>query len=118
MWLFKRLFKTPKTQTLRLLSCQIHGSHYYDCLTLLNQSALRVGQPLQLRREPDNKYDIYAIEVYTKKGVKLGYVPKQLNQVIATLMDQGCQIEATIEKIVTSAWEPVTIQIDCHQFIM
>lgn len=120
MWPFNRLFKAPKTKTktLRLLSCQIHGSHYYDCLTLLNQSALRVGKPLQLRREPNNEYDTYAIEVYTTKGVKLGYVPKQLNQVIATLMDQGCQVEATIEKIVTAAWEPVTVQIDYHHFTL
>lgn len=117
MWLFNLFFKQRTPTELLLLSSQVHGSHYYDCLTLLNQSALHVGQPLVLKREPTNEYDAYAIEVYTKTNSKLGYIPKHQNQVIATLMDQGCRVDASIDKILTTAWEPVTIKVYCRDIV-
>ncbi|MGY0399126.1 MAG: HIRAN domain-containing protein, partial [Ostreibacterium sp.] len=52
-----------------------------------------------------------AIEVWTKKQQKLGYVPKKDNVVIASLMDQHCEVSALIESIFTTAWEPITIKI-------
>lgn len=106
-WLLPKRLKRP----LFLLECQIHGSHYYDCLKLVKSQQLRVGQRILLRREPSNEYDKSAIEVLTTSRQKLGYVPKNVNQVIATLMDQGCYLTATIEVIHTTAWEPVTIRI-------
>lgn len=112
-----RLFKWLKrrkqnTRKLFLLTCRIHGSHYYQCLTLVKKNQLKTGEPLLLRREPDNEYDKHAIEVFTLKQQKLGYLPKHNNQVIAALMDQGCRISAVISSIHTTAWEPVTIRID------
>ncbi|PID64226.1 MAG: hypothetical protein CR962_01835 [Gammaproteobacteria bacterium] len=69
------------------------------------------GEPLILRRESDNEYDKNAIEILTKNKVKLGYVPKKHNSVIAALIDQHCDIFASIESILPTAWEPITITI-------
>lgn len=115
MWWIRRLFQSKQRQLL-LLSCQIHGSHYYDCLNLLNQSTLHIGERLTLRREPDNGYDSHAIEVLTQQGKKLGYIPKHSNQVIAKLLDQNCHIEAFIDKILTTAWEPVSICVYLNKY--
>ncbi|MBS9777538.1 MAG: HIRAN domain-containing protein [Gammaproteobacteria bacterium] len=94
-----------------LLECKIHGSHYYDCLVLVKQGKLCVGEPVILRREPDNEYDKNAIEVLTRNNMKLGYLPKKDNVVIAALIDQKCEMFSYVENITTTAWEPVTIRI-------
>lgn len=105
-----------QTRALFLLECQIHGSHYYDCLKLIKSEQLSVGELLRLRRQPDNEYDKYAIEILTRNGQKLGYVPQKDNRVIAALIDQGCHVTAHIELIVSTAWEPVTIRIMMGRF--
>lgn len=113
-WLFKPYQKvrvSPYRRELLLLDCQIHGSHYYDCLSLLSQDKLSVGQPLILRRQPDNAYDENAIEILTQRGVKLGYVPQKDNTVIANLLDQHCSLSTHIDSIVKTAWEPIGIRI-------
>lgn len=54
--------------------------------------ALRVGQALQLRREPDNEHDPWAVAVYVALShidYKLGYLPLRSNQPLALLIDMG-----------------------------
>ncbi len=112
---FSKLFRKPRiirsADELLLLECQIHGSHYYDCPKLLKAEKLFVGEPIILRREADNEYDKNAIEILTQHKIKLGYVPKKNNTVIASLIDQGCQVSGNIESIFPTAWEPITITI-------
>lgn len=112
--LWSRLSQRAKqsTETLLLLECQIHGSHYYACLALIESQSLHIGQRLQLVREKDNEYDDDAIEIYTTAGEKLGYVPKKDNHVIARLLDQQQKLTVHIESIHTTAWEPVTVRIE------
>ena len=50
---------------------------------------------LTLRLEPENDYDVNAIEAYLNK-LKVGYVPKEENSLIAKMMKQGVDIIATI----------------------
>ncbi|MBS9781147.1 MAG: HIRAN domain-containing protein [Gammaproteobacteria bacterium] len=113
-WLFKS-FRKPNiirsADKLFLLECKIHGSHYYGCHQLLKEEKLFVGEPVILRRETDNEYDKNAIEILTQNKIKLGYVPKKHNTVIASLIDQNCHVCANIESIFPSAWEPITITI-------
>lgn len=112
MWLLRWLFAKRKAKySLFLVKCQIHGSHYYACFEVLKHKQLKQGQTLLLKREPDNEYDRYAIEVLTKRRQKLGYIPKHLNKVIAALMDQDCLVYAVVTAIASEAWEPVTIKV-------
>lgn len=72
----------------------VAGVAYYQAMTLKDR--LRPGDPLLLRREPDNPYDGNAIVVLDARGRKLGYVPRVDNEVPARLMDAGNPLAATI----------------------
>ncbi len=60
--------------------------------------ALRVGDRLELSREPDNAFDPKAIAV-TWRGRKLGYVPRRQNAAIAWAMDRGEPLSARISRL-------------------
>ena len=47
------------------------------------------GEKVILKREVDNKYDKYAIELYTEKNQKIGYIAKRNNKIFSRLMDAG-----------------------------
>ena len=49
---------------------------------------LKVGTPLHLVREEDNKFDPYAVAIYYE-GYKLGFVPRGDNQLICQFLDLG-----------------------------
>ena len=58
---------------------------------------VRVGDPVELVREPDNQYDFNAILVRTCDG-SLGYISAEDNSFIAPLLDSGeftCEAEVT-----------------------
>ncbi|NLZ18612.1 MAG: hypothetical protein GX087_12945 [Desulfobulbaceae bacterium] len=66
-----------------------------------------------LKREATNSYDPLAIAVYTTGGSKLGYLPRYMNEIPATLMDQGCPLIAQISVIAPKApsWEKVALEL-------
>ena len=74
---------------------------------------LKPKQPLSLKREPQNSYDENAIEVYWK-GVKLGYIPRVDNEIIANLMDQKKEVKASIKnkRLSRNPWERVEIKVE------
>ena len=59
--------------------------------------SLTPGTELLLKRDPDNKYDRWAIEVQTLDGRTLGYVTRYKNETIARMMDHGHVFEARVE---------------------
>lgn len=61
--------------------------------------SLTPGTELVLQREPENKYDHWAITVETQDGQMLGYVTRYKNETIARMMDHGHVFEARIESI-------------------
>jgi hypothetical protein len=56
------------------------------------------GQPVHLRREPDNPHDKFAIAVALKSGHVIGYIPAGDSR-LAEHIDRGGQIAATILSI-------------------
>jgi hypothetical protein len=62
------------------------------------ESLLEEGMPLQLNRQPHNRYDRYAIEILSGEE-KLGYVPRAENKTIAILMDKGIMVQAEIKEL-------------------
>jgi len=93
-----------------LLESVLAGFRYYEGEKVWN--ILRKGDPLELRREPDNPYDPRAVEVLWK-GRKLGYVPRRDNAVIAQLMDRGNLLKGKISKLreTSNPWHRVSIEI-------
>ena len=76
------------------MSLAIAGTSYhgYDGVA----AALRIGERLVLRREPENPHDPNAIEILTEAGVKLGYVPRVAAMDLAPRLDAGKWIAAEI----------------------
>jgi hypothetical protein len=48
---------------------------------------LKPGEEITLVREPDNRFDKNAVQVWAR-GIRVGYLPKATNQKIAMAMDQ------------------------------
>lgn len=80
--------KRPFQQEIYLFSTYVAGTDYVPDIGRL-VSQLEPGMQLQLRREPANRYDKYAILVNDPEGAKMGYVPRADNRVFARLMDAG-----------------------------
>jgi HIRAN domain-containing protein len=72
----------------------VAGTAYYDAERAFEE--LAEGQELTLRRQPDNPHDRKAIEVYSSRGSKLGYVPRIDNSALTALLDDGRQLRARI----------------------
>ena len=93
-----------------LLETAVAGWRYYEGDSVW--SALRPGDVLELRREPANPYDGMAIAIYGA-GVKLGYIPRDDNAVIANIMDQGRQVRSRVlhKNPSPHPWERMEIQV-------
>jgi hypothetical protein len=59
---------------------------------------LRVGDRLELAREPDNAHDANAVAVLWR-GRKLGYVPRRDNAALAWGLDRGAALRARISAL-------------------
>jgi hypothetical protein len=59
---------------------------------------LRVGDALELSREPDNPHDANAVRVEWR-GRKLGYVPRRQNAALAWGLDRGEPLRARISRL-------------------
>ena len=75
----------PVESNIYLQTVLVAGFKYYieENITLLE------GEKVILKREVDNKYDKYAIELYTEKNQKIGYIAKRNNKIFSRLMDAG-----------------------------
>lgn len=59
--------------------------------------AITPGTELLLYREPDNKYDEWAIAVYLTEEDKIGFMSRFKNETIARLMDAGKKFVAVVD---------------------
>jgi hypothetical protein len=59
---------------------------------------LRLGDPLELAREPENPHDASAVSV-SWRGRKLGYVPRRDNAALAWGLDRGEPLQARISRL-------------------
>lgn len=91
-------------------SSPLAGSQYYALPAV--RPHLKVGEPLELIREPDNRHDANAIRVEWK-GQKLGYVPRAENQTAAAAMDKGEKLSARVSRVTDdpNPWRRVEVEI-------
>ncbi len=71
------------------------GFRYYEAPSLAG--AFRLGEALDLVREPDNPHDANAVRVEWQ-GRKLGYVPRSSNAALAWAMDRGETVTARVAR--------------------
>lgn len=75
-----------QTRSRHLDDFYVAGVRYWDAALVINK--LKVGKKLTLVAEPDNPFDPNAVAIY-RKGVKLGYVPRARNGLVAQLLAFG-----------------------------
>ena len=89
--------RIPFAQDIMLAQMHVAGTHYYEEKEVVE--GLSAGQRFGLRREPENAHDEFAIEVLTTEGHKLGYIPRQYNEIPARLMDAGKRLFVQMESL-------------------
>lgn len=77
---------TQNTTNKHIGNFYVAGFSYWEgCRAFLE---LKVGTPLKLVREADNKFDPYAVAIYYET-YKLGFVPRGDNELISQFLDLG-----------------------------
>lgn len=72
---------------------------------------MRVGDRVELMREPENPFDARAVRV-DWRGVQIGYAPRLENVDLARLIDRGTAVEARILRLDQSRdpWKRVLLE--------
>lgn len=78
----------PFLQEIFLIEVHIAGTTHIDNMNELEPKLIE-GVEVQFFREPNNQYDSRAIIVKDKDGNKLGYIPRDKNEILSRLMDAG-----------------------------
>jgi hypothetical protein len=91
-------------------SSPLAGTRFHAALEVWDE--LRVGDRLQLEREPDNPFDRNAVSL-SWRGRKLGYVPRRDNAALAWGLDRGEPLHARIVRLVRhpNAWRRIEFEV-------
>lgn len=101
------------TARIFLASVFIAGFRFHHGMHPKVRDSLAPGDPLVLIRESGNPYDPLAVALYTDEGARLGYLPRGVNEPIASMSDQGVELRAVISAVEPSAnpWERVRVVV-------
>ncbi len=90
----------PFTREIYLLDIVVAGTTFCQQMDEV-ESLLLPDTVLKMIRQPKNKHDELAIGIYLD-SIRIGWVPREHNEVISRLMDAGkaffCRIESTKRK--------------------
>lgn len=88
----------PNAAEARLIvqSSPLAGFQFYAGRDLWQE--MKVGDTLELVREPDNAHDANAVRVMWR-GRMLGYVPRRENAHVARQLDNGVPVKARVVKL-------------------
>lgn len=102
----------PYSEDVYLLTTVVAGTTHVLGIEEL-EPFLRPGDRLELIRVPQNPSDPNAIKIFTRDRVKLGYVPRRENQILARLMDAGKLLYARLR---TKQWQEdwLRVEIDIY----
>ena len=101
----------PFSSDLFLLRTEIAGTTHVVGIEEL-EPFLQPGDRLELIRVPSNPSDPNAIKIFTRDRIKLGYVPRKDNPILARLMDAGKLLHAVlVEKSWQNDWLRIAVEI-------
>ena len=99
-------------QTVKVLvqSSPLAGFQFHEAPVLWEE--MKVGDPLVLRREPDNQFDANAVRVEWR-GRMIGYLPRAENRAVAAEMDRGGRVEGRVARLqeARNPWQRVLIEV-------
>jgi hypothetical protein len=104
--------QTPELRASILVqSSPLAGFRYYDAGALWDE--MKVGDALELVREPDNPHDANAVRVEWR-GYQLGYVPRRENADVARQIDRGSRVKARISRLQMSRSPSKRIEFEVY----
>ncbi|RMG75496.1 MAG: serine protease [Bacteroidetes bacterium] len=88
----------------------VAGFQYHSGPAMLSE--LAVDQTLDLKPEPENPYDRYALALYAD-GAQIGYIPRHSNKVLSRLAQAGHPLRVRITEVRPEAadWEKVWVEV-------
>jgi hypothetical protein len=86
------------------------GFQYYEGKDIW--AMMRVGDNLQLMREPQNPHDANAVRVLWRNEM-LGYIPRRENSDVARQMDRGAPVKARIVQLkeARNPWQRIEFEV-------
>ncbi|MCF6240678.1 MAG: HIRAN domain-containing protein [Bacteroidales bacterium] len=90
-----KIYAADNKSTIYLLTTYVAGYQYYDGETIEKQ--FKKSAQLKLCLEESNAYDKNAVELYYN-DVKIGYIPRMDNEIIANLLRKNKEIYAEIKE--------------------
>jgi len=103
----------PYVKEIFLMKCHVAGTSYRKNIKEIEKE-LQEKDLLVFKRETDNQHDKLAIVIFDTKGQKLGYVPRDRNEVIARLMDAGKLIFGKLER---KQWKDDWLKADIRVYM-
>lgn len=101
----------PFSKDILLIEVHIAGTSHIDNMYKLEVN-LNEGTEVKFFREPSNKYDEKAIVVKDNEGNKLGYIPKDKNEILSRLMDAGKLIYGKVKnKEKVGEWVKIEMEV-------
>lgn len=102
----------PFAKEIFLIETHVAGTSHVPIRNI--EPGISNGDSLVLRRETDNPHDPLAILILTGKGEKLGYVPRDRNEILARLMDAGKFLIARLE---SKEWQGDWLRVAARVFL-
>lgn len=62
-----------------------------------------IGEPLELRPEPKNEFDEYAVAVFSARGAQIGYVTAERAPMVGARIRAGDQVRAILQGVDANA---------------
>ena len=79
----------------RSITFTVVGGYYRSKAAQEEYINLDVASPISLRREPNNRYDPYAVKVISDRK-HIGYVPRDLSRLVTDVIEQKCISECYV----------------------
>ena len=103
---------SPFAKEIFLIETHVAGTSHVPIREI--EPGLLNGSTLVLRREPGNSHDPLAILILAESGQKIGYVPRDRNEILARLLDAGKFIFARLE---SKEWHDNWLRITARVFL-
>ena len=99
------------------MGCSIAGFAYGEGCIVMDE--LKVGSPLELKRDAYNKFDPLAIAIYYKDS-KLGYIPQDKNGPLALFLDMDYNdiFEVRISKLNPNTHPEKQVSVNIYLNVM
>jgi hypothetical protein len=89
----------PYSKDIFLIETRVAGTTHLNYPDLKAFAANLVPEGLlMMKREQDNPHDSNAILLFTESGMKVGYIPRDENKILARLLDAGKLLFARIDQ--------------------